>query len=144
MESVKAQQAVHERLSAASAAALARVQSASIGLDGLVARMAEIVALADGGPASGMAAAQLGQLAPHLAARPPGTAKGRGEKKGLPAAGATGTRKRPSSWPSRTVSRPTGKDSMRVVMPRGRVSINAAADVSEVMSTKSTRLDGAV
>jgi hypothetical protein len=46
MESVSAQQAVHERLSAAAAAALARVQSASMGLDGLVARMAEIAALA--------------------------------------------------------------------------------------------------
>ncbi len=68
MESVKAQQAVHERLSAASAAALARVQSASIGLDGLVARMAEIVALADEGPAAGMAADHLGELALEMEA----------------------------------------------------------------------------
>ena len=64
LESVRAQQAVHERLSAAATAALARVQSASMGLDGLVARMAEIVALADeGAPAAGMAADHLGELA---------------------------------------------------------------------------------
>jgi hypothetical protein len=69
MESVSAQQAVHERLSAAAAAALARVQSASMGLDGLVARMAEIVALADeGAPAAGMAADHLGELALEMEA----------------------------------------------------------------------------
>jgi hypothetical protein len=76
MESVRAQQAVHERLSAAAAAALARVQSASIGLDGLVARMAEIVALADAGsPAAGMAAGHLGELALEMEALRAGLAE---------------------------------------------------------------------
>jgi hypothetical protein len=68
IESVRAQQAVHERLSAAAGAALARVQSASMGLDGLVARMAEIVALADEGGPSAMAADHLGELALEMEA----------------------------------------------------------------------------
>jgi hypothetical protein len=77
MESLRAQQDVHERLTTAGEAALARVRTASAGLDGLVARMAEIVALSDEGlPAvTGAAADNLGQLAQEMEALRAGLAE---------------------------------------------------------------------
>ena len=84
-ESLKAQQEVHRRLTAAGANAFARVRTASVGLDALVARMAEIVALADEGmpAAAGMAADNLGQLAQEMESLRAGLAESNSELMGM-------------------------------------------------------------
>jgi hypothetical protein len=55
LASVKAQQEVHDRLAKAREGVLARLESGTLGLESLVARLVELSALATGGPAGELA-----------------------------------------------------------------------------------------
>jgi hypothetical protein len=66
LRAVTDQLGVHQRLSAARETLLARMQSTVLGLDGLVARLSELLALhaaADGGPSAGV---RIGELTDDL------------------------------------------------------------------------------
>lgn len=64
--SVRGQLDVHKRLYDAAAALLARMQSGALGLESLVARIAELVALADASPGGVDGVAQIDELAADL------------------------------------------------------------------------------
>ena len=64
--SVRGQIDVHKRLYDAAAALLARMQSGALGLESLVARVAELVALADASPGGVDGVAQINELASEL------------------------------------------------------------------------------
>jgi hypothetical protein len=64
--SVRGQLDVHQRLYDAAAALLARMQSGALGLESLVARIAELVALADSSPGGVDGVQQLDELAADL------------------------------------------------------------------------------
>lgn len=66
VETVDAQLAVHRRLVQARDALFARLRSGALGMEGLVARLAEIVALSEASATSTQATARIGELADSL------------------------------------------------------------------------------
>jgi hypothetical protein len=66
LEAIKDQLAVHERLTAARKALLARMESGAIGLEGLVARVAEVLALQDTSISSAQGLHRIDELADEL------------------------------------------------------------------------------
>lgn len=66
LESVRSQLAVHERLRQAERSLLARMESTAIGLEGLVASVAEVLALADSASSPAEGAQQIDALAEQL------------------------------------------------------------------------------
>jgi hypothetical protein len=66
LASVRSQLDVHRRLYDTASAMLARMQSGALGLESLVARIAELVALGDASPGLGDGLAQLDELASDL------------------------------------------------------------------------------
>ena len=66
LASIREQRAVHERLEQAGRTLLARMESGTIGLEGLVARLAEVLAMAETAAAPGTETQKIDQLADEL------------------------------------------------------------------------------
>jgi hypothetical protein len=66
LASVRSQLAVHERLEQAGRTLLARMESGAIGLEGLVARLAEVLALAETAAGPGREMEKIDELADEL------------------------------------------------------------------------------